>query len=805
MNDYFGTALPQSSDWLQSHCRVQAEPVRDSGDHPLGDRYRVFDVVEGGMGAVYFCFDREFQRPFAAKTFLAAVGQPAAVGQIKREAALWVSLGHHGHIVRCHYVLEIAGRPFVFADWVRAAPGKPVSLRGRMSDYTGRSDASLRLLYQASQGVAFAHRNGVVHQDLKPGNVLVGASGDPYVTDFGLAAALHGEGRERAAAARGGTPLYMAPEQWRGSAVGPATDVYALGAMLHELLTGRPPFMVDPTLEKRTYLDECQRLHCEASPAALGQLPGEVQDLVARCLSKDPESRPADADSLAQELGALLQNRGHALPSTRSAEGGGMGPIHYSNRATVHYWIGEYELARDDAAAAIELDPSFGAAHSNRGLALERLGQLEEALRDHERAVEVEPENDQSWANLGLVLGTLGRHDEERAALQRAAELAPENLLHTDNLALALSPGERAVRLADERIERSPEDWRGYRTRAAILLRAGSLDRALADADRALELAPVEPTLHVLRGELFQRVGRTDEAERSFIKALELDPTADYALETLTHHFQSTGQHQAALDLADRIARLTPGRPLPLFIRGVALAHLGALEGGLRDLLACSELGSPLRGTALSRAVRLQVELGRFSEALESAEACLSAPRLTVADRVGALLYEGLAHERLGDVEAALTSYERGLEADPQKYILHSNVGSVLLGRGDPQGALSSFLRALEIHPEHRETLFNAGIAHQWMGDLTAARRYFTAASELGYTDATEQLQFLRGVEMVMDIWLAQNNQEELLEMIDWKPALAAPKIVEVVAAVARRGGPTGELLQERLSWLPRT
>lgn len=267
------------------------------GDYTLHAR-----IGEGGMGVVYRAHQHSLDREVALK--LLAAGPWASPGFIERfrlEAQSAARM-QHPNIVSIHEVGEQDGLPYFSMTLVNGE-----SLAGRLQrDGALDPRAAAILLRTVAEAVDYAHRLGVLHLDLKPGNVLLDEAGEPRVADFGLARRL---GRTLAAGPGevSGTPSYMAPEQtFGGVELGPATDVYGLGATLFEALTGRPPFVggsVHDTLDK-------VRQDSVPAPRSLDpRIPRDLEAVCLRCLAKRPEDRYPDARALAEDLGRFLEGR----------------------------------------------------------------------------------------------------------------------------------------------------------------------------------------------------------------------------------------------------------------------------------------------------------------------------------------------------------------------------------------------------------------------------------------------------------------------------------------------------------------
>jgi tRNA A-37 threonylcarbamoyl transferase component Bud32/putative hemolysin len=268
-----------------------------AGGPPSVPGYEIVGVLGwGGMGVVYQARHRKLNRVVALKMVRAGgTASPEELLRFLAEAEAVAAL-QHPHIVQLFEFGQHDGLPFFTLEFV---PGG--SLAAKLNGAPLPAQEAARVVEQVARGVHYAHGKGIVHRDLKPANVLLAEDGTPKVTDFGLAKRVEVGTGLTATGAILGTPSYMAPEQagGHGKRVGPAADVYALGAILYECLTGRPPFRAATLAE--TLL---QVLGDE--PVSVRQLqpgvPADLETICHRCLQKEPARRYASAEDLAEDL-----------------------------------------------------------------------------------------------------------------------------------------------------------------------------------------------------------------------------------------------------------------------------------------------------------------------------------------------------------------------------------------------------------------------------------------------------------------------------------------------------------------------
>jgi eukaryotic-like serine/threonine-protein kinase len=254
------------------------------------------ELGRGGMGVVYKATALELNRFVALKMILSGdLASPEAGARFLKEAEAVARL-QHPQVVQIFRIGDFSGRPYLEMEYVDGG-----SLADRLDGRPWRPDEGARLVESLAMAVHHAHVRAVIHRDLKPANILLTADGIPKVTDFGLAKSLEADLGLTRTDSIVGSPSYMAPEQAGGMLrrIGPATDVYSLGAILYELLTGRPPFRA------ATVLDTLEQVRSAdpASPARIQPgLPIDLDTIVLKCLEKDPAKRYPSALELAAEL-----------------------------------------------------------------------------------------------------------------------------------------------------------------------------------------------------------------------------------------------------------------------------------------------------------------------------------------------------------------------------------------------------------------------------------------------------------------------------------------------------------------------
>jgi serine/threonine-protein kinase len=260
------------------------------------------EIGRGGMGVVFKARQRDLNRVVALKMILSSrLAGADDVKRFYREARAAGSL-RHPHIVGIHEVGQIHGQHYFAMDFIAGRSLATVTKNAPVDP-----DRAARWLAGVARAVQFLHDHGIVHRDLKPSNILLDESGIAYVTDFGLAKVFDDQDDRTQTGAILGTPGYMSPEQAAGRTadISARSDIYSLGAILYEMLTGRPPFREDNPLN--TILQVL-----ESEPTLPNQLnsrvPPELERICMKCLEKDPGRRYPSASAVADELDRFLRS-----------------------------------------------------------------------------------------------------------------------------------------------------------------------------------------------------------------------------------------------------------------------------------------------------------------------------------------------------------------------------------------------------------------------------------------------------------------------------------------------------------------
>jgi tRNA A-37 threonylcarbamoyl transferase component Bud32 len=587
---------------------------------PAVPGYEVLDVLgRGGMGVVYKARQISLNRVVALKMIRdSSLAGPEERARFRAEA-LAVAQLQHPHVVQVYEVGEWrpgeGGPPVPFFS-LEFVPGGSLAERLRGTAQPPRAAAGT--IETLARAVHAAHERGIIHRDLKPANVLLTAEGSPKVSDFGLAKKLEGASGRTQTGAVVGTPHYMAPEQAEGKSqlLGRATDVWALGAILYEMLTGRPPFRGPTTLDTLA-----QVVSREPTPPSHLQptVPRDLEAICLRCLEKQPSRRYATAAALAEDLQRFLTGR----PTVAR-------PIGPAERAA--RWVRRRPVVAGLALALLLLVLAGGGALI--------AWRLEEANRDRQAAQQQEQEQektrrareaaeDTQASDLLLLVGydKAGATPAELNAFHRLAE-GPSDRVRLRFIETGLERPDTAVRLG-RRGELAAQAAVGLDLRrkdqvARLLLHKLQDEQTDRDVREACLLVGVALGLGT-RDEAFGRAGTKVAVEAL---ARQTDPDTLAVLGRTAGPMGNRSQQEqwarAAATATDRLLDAMARETDP----GV-LAKLGRAVAVLAERLG-TEQGAPPAATAADRLTTAALRTADPNALAELAGAAAAlAPRLT--------------------------------------------------------------------------------------------------------------------------------------------------------------------------------
>lgn len=305
-----GADLAQQRSSAAEHDTPPPESTVQTVGAVLGNRYVIEqEIGRGGMGIVYKALDRELDVPVALKVLHPRIAdRPEAVTQLRDEALAAMRLTHP-NVVRLHNFENTPEAKYLLMEYV---PGQSLSKmlsNGLAAGFTERD--VVRIAQQVCDGLVAAHTEGIIHRDIKPSNLFITPEGKLKILDFGIASAIDpGLTKGGVRQAHAGTPTYMAPEQFRGDLVDGRTDLYALGASLYEILATHPPFVGK----------NLKRQHLEDPPEPIPGVSDWLNEIVLRCLEKDPRDRWQSAEALHDALGGTVNPADSGVRSRRETD-----------------------------------------------------------------------------------------------------------------------------------------------------------------------------------------------------------------------------------------------------------------------------------------------------------------------------------------------------------------------------------------------------------------------------------------------------------------------------------------------------
>lgn len=724
------------------------QPRYKKGDK-IDGRFEVHDVKMGGMGEVYLCLDRKDMVPIALKTFKQRYLTDFQLREaFEREVSTWISLEVHPNIVHCFLMQTLDYQPFMHLEWVASTHSYGTDLRSWLIHRPLDLNLALLFAIDICRGLVHAQMKqpGLVHRDLKPENILIMQGMIAKITDFGLAQVVQqsdlnisaSTGKREGLVKQGrivGTPPYMAPEQWGGDMLDHRTDIYAVGCILYEMLTGRRPFLA-------ATLEGMRRQHQEAAIPLLSgnsSLPADILNpIISSCLAKAREDRFSDFEQLLNQLESLYEQKvgESARLLTYPAGYDKFTAVDYNNRGTTYGTLGQYDKAIADFDRAIQLqvtDQSMTAmVYVNRGITFNKMNKYQQALADFNKAIEIDPKNILAYNSRAAALGELGRYDEALGDHNKCVEIDPNDEQTYVNRGLTyqlLGQYEQALVNYTKALEIDPNLVLGYVNRGSTLSSLGRYEDAIADLGRALEIDPGYAQAYFNRGNIYDDMLDFNAALADYGRAIELDPDLAEAYANRGMIFYLLQKYDTALADIDRAIKINPNHAKAYYNRGRVYQDLHQYDVAVEDYTKAIEMDPNLgqaydnRGMVLKKLGYLREALADFNQAIE-------------IDPQNVLAYNNRAgaFSDLQQYDAALNDYGRAIEINPAFVNAYNNRGTVYVRLGQQNAAIADLSRAIEIDPNYAQAYLNRGNIFSQLHQIEPAIADFSRAIELDST-----------------------------------------------------------------------
>jgi len=753
--------------------------------------YRILKPLgSGGMGAVYLAYDERLDRRVALKMMTHGVGDDAA-RQLRREARAIARL-NHPNIAALYDVFEHDGEAFLVMEYVDGQPlsalvgSPPVSV-----------DRALDIGLQLADALRYAHREGIVHRDVKPGNIMITREGTVKVLDLGLAhsqstdpAAITRSASDTVIPARAGTPAYMSPERLSGRPADARADVYGAGVVLFELLTGRRPFSAPDVM---TLAVSIATQPTPRVSSTRPDVPPMLDDLIARAMAKDPDTRYASAQELRDSLARVRDTlQGTVTGTTGSRPASTRRRVMIGALAITSVVAASWLVLRRTPAAAppttVAIPPVVNG--STKDSELDELATLLQSVLarnlpvlpgvtiarasslttdaptrapsqsppaigytasltarrmvaslttdlDLRRSVDSQPVHQQFTGNELSLIGTtvngvaiaLLRSETPARSLTSAERRALGELPTRDGQALLSYLHGRVV------LDTSDDDQTDNRAVAAF--------QAAIDRDRSFAFA--QAGLSQAYSSLFKHTGDAiwkSRARDAATRALQIDPRCDQAHLALALAFRALQQKDEAVLEANQAVALTPDSDDAHRVLGLTVIDQGHVEAGLEELQTAVALSPRHWMTYYALGGRL-LAAHRFSDAIER----LKQVQEHLPDFESAYVNLGLAYMSIGNWDLAVGNLERARQLNSTDHYASNNLATAYYWDRQFKKALDLYQEAIRQDPENPKQFMNLGDAYEALGRKADARTAYAQAIALA--DARPAAEFDPAIEAI--------------------------------------------------------
>jgi len=618
-------------------CGTRLEEGKDPFIGTVIDRrYEVLEkIAEGGMGAVYRARDTRLDHDIAIKILHPELARDKKLYARFENEAKTVAKLRHDNIALVYDTGPVRDTYYIAMDFVNGEDlVDMIERKGRL-----QVDEAFSIASQVAEGLAYAHGRGILHRDIKPANIIVDTAGRAVITDFGIAKAI-GEKGQTTTGTSVGTPEYMSLEQIKGDELDGRTDIYSLGVVLYEMLTGRSPFRSSSGISAiATILSE----DAEPIEDIRFDLPEWAVDVVNKLMAKNRDDRfgstrefieavnegsggtfshipvTSAPDVVKKSEAAAPKSQGDPTKIAMSkAEkilifivilatlstvifitviGMRQSPSYRLHKGLSYANKGNMLKAIECYTEAIKLDPNYALAYCNRGLVYHHLGKNEKGVEDCTKAISLEPKNPLLYYKRIKIYEKLEKYEEAIGDYSKIIDLDPNDewaYYHRGYAYSKLRKYKEALKDYTKAIDlKTNEKWfyynRGY---AYDALR--KYKEAVKDYTKAIDLDTNFKWPYHGRGWTYIHLRKREEAVEDFTKAIELDPTFTEAFFSRGYAYLDLRKYKEAVEDYNKVIKLDPNYSTAYNNRGVAYNRLRKRKEAREDFKKACDLGEKL-------------------------------------------------------------------------------------------------------------------------------------------------------------------------------------------------------------------
>lgn len=568
----------------------------------VGDVLKYSDIVfeikeifkKGGMGSVYKAYDKKKKEMVVLKSFKEDDSWDRRTwDNLKQEAHTWINLGVHQNIVEAKLVTEFHGKVYIVMEYIDGG-----DLEDLMKDDKLKIIQSLDYAIQFCNGMEYAYEvSKMVHRDIKPGNILLTKEGTLKITDFGVATTAQNE------KFGGLTFPYASPDQLRELMgdqviVDTRADIYSFGVVLYQMLTGIRPFEAIEThknaeeLKNQVSTEEFEQFisenskkeliqkHLQVKPRNLieinDEIPKKLDNLVIRCLEKNPDSRYKNFSCLKEELMRIYKESAGGIYNLPGVESENSNEWYWNNKGLSLQNLKEFDEAIKCFDMAVQINPRFKKAWSNKGLVYLDMNRGEMGLRFVDKALQIDPKDKAVWLNKGTILHSLKRYEDAIICYDKTLEMSPEEISAWSNKGSALSDLKRyedAIRCFNRALEIDSQNELVWNNKGNALALTGRYQEAIHCLDNALKINPQHDPSWGNKGLVYYFQKRYKKSVECYGKALEVNPKSEEHWISIAAAYWALFDWKKVVHCYDAVLRYNPDNTEVRKLRDTAIRN----------------------------------------------------------------------------------------------------------------------------------------------------------------------------------------------------------------------------------------